>query len=130
MARILVIDDDPDMAQLVKDMLKSTGHEIILAGNGAEGVRQSREAHPDLVITDIYMPREDGLETILELRRKFPRLAIMAMSGRDHAEVMLSVAKKLGAMAILQKPFETERLIELVCKARGNSSVIAQDASG
>ncbi|PWU16387.1 MAG: response regulator [Verrucomicrobia bacterium] len=129
MSRILVIDDEPDMGQLVKDMLQPTGHEIILAADGAEGVRQSRSFHPDLAITDIYMPNEDGLETILELRRLFPRMAIIAMSGRDNAEVMLSVAKKLGALAILQKPFERERLIELVCQALGNGSVLPQETS-
>ena len=117
MARILVIDDDPDMRALVEQMLKSAGHETILAADGREGIDQCRSKPADLVITDIYMPNQEGLETIMELRKRFPGLAIIAMSGRATAGTMLSIAEKLGAVETLQKPFVAEELLAAVEKA-------------
>ena len=117
MARILVIDDDPDMRALLEQTLKSAGHEVALAADGRQGVDQYRANPADLVITDLYMPGQEGLETIIELRKRFPEAAIMAMSGRATAATMLSVAQKLGALEILQKPFDTGELLKAVGKA-------------
>ena len=117
MARILVIDDDPDMRALLEQTLKSAGHEVALAADGRQGVNLYRANQADLVITDLYMPGQEGLETIIELRRRFPEVAIMAVSGRAIAATMLSVAQKLGAVEVLQKPFVTGELLAAVGKA-------------
>jgi DNA-binding response OmpR family regulator len=117
MARILVIDDDPDMRALLKQTLESAGHEVSLAADGRQGVDQYRANRADLVITDLYMPGQEGLETIIELRTRFPEVAIMAVSGRAIAATMLSVAQKLGAVEVLQKPFVTGELLAAVGKA-------------
>src|SRR5260221_1697721 len=120
MARILVIDDDPDMRDMLGQTLKSAGHEVALAADGQEGVHQCRARPADLVVTDIYMPNREGLETIMELRNGFPDIAIIAMSGRATAGTMLSIARKLGAEEVLQKPFVTEELrtaVERVLRA-------------
>src|SRR5271167_263239 len=101
MARILVIDDDPDMRAMLEQTLKSAGHEVILAADGREGVLRHGTSPADLVITDIYMPKQDGLETIREFRRRFPKVSIIAMSGRALAATMLSIAQDLGAVAVL-----------------------------
>jgi DNA-binding response OmpR family regulator len=119
MARILVIDDDPDMRALLEQTLKSAGHEVALAAEGSEGLEQYCANPADLVITDLYMPGQEGLETIMELRRLFPQAAIMAMSGRAAAETMLSIAKKLGAVEMLQKPFTVEELLAAVAGTLG-----------
>jgi len=119
MPRILVIDDDPDMRALLEQTLKSAGHEVELAADGREGVAQYRANKADLVITDLYMPRQEGLETITELRKHFPEVAIIAVSGRDTALTMLSIAQKLGAMEVLQKPFDVKVLLAAVDKALG-----------
>jgi DNA-binding response OmpR family regulator len=71
----------------------------------------------DVVITDLYMPNQEGLETIRELRSRFPTVAIIAMSGRPTAETMLSIAQKLGAVGVLQKPFVPQELLAAVTKA-------------
>ena len=117
MARILVIDDDPDMRALLEQTLKSAGHEVALAADGRQGVDQYRANPADLVITDLYMPGQEGLETIIELRKRFPEAAIMAVSGRATAATMLSVAQKLGALEVLQKPFDTAELLAAVGNA-------------
>ena len=122
MARILVIDDEPDMRVLLEQTLKAAGHEVILAADGREGVERYCASPADLVITDLYMPNQEGLETIAELRRRFPEVAIIAMSGKAAALTMLSIAQKFGAIGILHKPFLTEELIAAVGKALGGKS--------
>jgi DNA-binding NtrC family response regulator len=121
MARILVIDDDPDMRALLEQMLKADRHEVVLAADGSEGVQQYCAQPADLVITDLYMPGQEGLETITELRRIFPAVRIIAMSGRAAAETMLSIAQKLGAVEMLQKPFTAEELLAAVARALGKA---------
>jgi DNA-binding NtrC family response regulator len=125
MARILVIDDDPDMRTMVGQTLKSAGHEVALATDGQEGVEQCRARPADLVVTDIYMPNREGLETMVEIRKRFPEIAIIAMSGRDTARTMLSIAQRLGAAEVLQKPFVTGELrtaVERVLQARSRTA--------
>jgi DNA-binding NtrC family response regulator len=117
MARILVIDDDGDMRMLLEQTLGSAGHEVMAARDGKEGVRQFRAAPARLVITDLFMPNQEGLETIIQLRKDFPGLPIIAMSGRTGASTMLSVARRLGAIGILEKPFEADQLMRAVDEA-------------
>ena len=118
MARILVIDDDPDMRDMVEQTLKPTGHEIILAGDGREGVERHHTSAADLVITDLHMPNQNGEETIREFRTRWPEVAIIAMSGSvTDAGTMLSVAQHLEVVGVLQKPFLGDELIAAVAKA-------------
>jgi DNA-binding response OmpR family regulator len=119
MARILVIDDDPDMRALLEQTLQAAGHEVALAADGREGVERHRTSPADLVMTDIYMPKRDGLETIREFRSHFPEVAIIAMSGRVFAVTMLSIAQDLGAIGVLLKPFVRDELLAAVRKALG-----------
>src|SRR5579859_5856155 len=114
MALILVIDDDPDTRELVKATLTGAGHEVVLASEGRTGVQTYRQRRTDLIITDLFMPEQEGLETIKQLRMEFPDCIIIAMSGRPTSGTMLSVAKRLGANAGLQKPFLPQELLKLV----------------
>ena len=117
MARILVIDDDPVLRAMIEQTLNSVGHEVVLAADGREGVAQYRTRPADVVITDIYMPNQGGLETIIELRQRFPKVPIIALSGTAAARTMLSIAQKFGAVAVLQKPFVIDELLSAVGKA-------------
>jgi CheY-like chemotaxis protein len=117
MARILVIDDDPDTRAVLEQTLKPACYEVILAADGREGVTRHRTSPADLVITDLYMPIQDGPETIRELRSCFPEVAIIAMSGRPDSGTMLSIAQTLAAVEILRKPFVADELIAAVGKA-------------
>ena len=121
MARILVIDD-PDTRTMLEQILKSAGHEVILAADGREGVERHRTSPADLVIIDLYMPNQDGLETIRELRSCSPEVAIIAMSGTTDTGTMLSIAQDLAAVGILRKPFLAEELIAAVAKALGGQA--------
>jgi len=116
MANILVIDDDLSVRGIIEQILKSAGHKVILAADGSEGIRLCRTEPADLVITDIFMPGQDGVQTIMQFRNLFPQVPIIAMSGITEGE-MLAVAQKLGVVAILKKPFDHEQLLIAVEKA-------------
>ena len=81
MARILLIDDSEDLRAMLGDELVAAGYEVTAVANGHAGLAAVREAHVDVVVTDIFMPERDGLETIAELRRDFPRIKVIAISG-------------------------------------------------
>ena len=117
MASILVIDDDPDTREVLLSTLESAGHTVALASDGKQGVEQYRAKPADLVITDLYMPGQEGLETIKQLRMEFPEVRIVAMSGKPTGATMLSVATRLGAAAILSKPFLPQELLTAVEQA-------------
>jgi len=125
MARILVIDDDPDLRAVLEQMLRPAGYEVVLAADGREGVAQFRAQSADVVITDLYMPHQEGFETINELRRRFPGIAIIAMSGKPAAATLLSIAQKLGVTAALQKPFTSDELLAAVEKALSKEPRVA-----
>lgn len=112
MARILIIDDDEFFRVMLTDMLGAMGHEVTEAREGGEGLRKHASGGFDLVMTDLIMPGVEGVETIIELRKREPRLRILAMSGggRSFAEDYLHIASKVGADIVLAKPFTREEL--------------------
>ena len=122
MARILVIDDDPDTRAMLEQTLTPAGYEVILAADGREGVERYRASPADLVITDLYMPNQDGSETIRELRSCSSEVAIIAMSGTTNTGTLLSIAQNVSAVGILPKPFVADELIAAVARALGERS--------
>src|SRR5687767_1549944 len=81
MARILVIDDDRDVRTLVLYELEAAGHEVRAASDGAQGMALQRALAADVVVTDIFMPEKEGIETICDLNAEFPQVKIIAISG-------------------------------------------------
>jgi DNA-binding response OmpR family regulator len=116
MAKILVIDDEPSILLMIKKMLEKAGHEVDMALNGKEGMQMFELNKADLLITDIIMPEKEGLETIVELRKKYPDLKIIAISGggRISADGYLPGAKLLGANMVFQKPLIQKEFLEAV----------------
>lgn len=116
MAKILVFDDEPSILLMIKKMLEKAGHEVDIALNGRDGMEQFERNRPDLVITDIIMPEKEGLETILELRKRYPALKIIAISGggRVGPDGYLPSAKLLGADMVFQKPLVQKEFMEAV----------------
>jgi CheY-like chemotaxis protein len=116
MAKILVFDDEPSILLMLKKMLEKAGHEVDLALNGRDGLALFEKNRPDLVITDIIMPQKEGLETILELRKMYPDLKIIAISGggRIGPDEYLPSAKIFGANMIFQKPLVQKEFMQAV----------------
>jgi DNA-binding NtrC family response regulator len=109
---ILVVDDERAICELLQQVLEKAGHKVVCASNGREAARAVAAGSFDLVITDLLMPECDGLELIAEMRRKFPQVRVIAMTGGGHIprEQYLFIAKNLGAHSLLEKPFEQKDL--------------------
>ena len=113
MARILIIDDDEALRELLVFALKRVGHIVTEAGDGEEGIRSFRAEPPDIVVTDLVMPHKEGLETITDLHKESPETPIIAMSGnRLDSKLYLDIASRIGARITLSKPFTIERLMQ------------------
>ncbi|NQV55640.1 MAG: response regulator [Rhodospirillales bacterium] len=114
MPRVLVIDDDKEIRTIFQNMLRELGFDVAVAANGLKGLEKQRALPADILITDILMPEQDGIETIIEFSKEFPDTKIVAMSGGGRTRNMdfLDLAKQLGADAILAKPFTFKQLIE------------------
>jgi DNA-binding response OmpR family regulator len=117
MAKILVIDDDPEMRSALEQTLKLAGHDVMLAEDGEQGLKVLRDQPANLVITDIFMPNKEGFETINTLRKDFPNVPIIAISGRPELGNVLAIARRLGSVRTLAKPFQSPELLAAVEEA-------------
>jgi DNA-binding response OmpR family regulator len=108
--RVLVIDDNAELRANLRAGLEMEGFQVLTAANGEQALEQLATQAVDAVVTDLFMPDKDGIETILALKERFPRLGIIAMSGRLGA-TYLEVAQEIGAAAILNKPFPLSEMI-------------------
>lgn len=117
MPSVLVVDDEDQIRQLIRETLEQAGYEVEEASNGKQGLERYRSKPSDLVIMDILMPDQDGLESIMTLRREFPASRVIAITGgSDMIGILnfLDVAKMLGARRTLQKPFDMQTLLDAV----------------
>jgi DNA-binding response OmpR family regulator len=111
--RILIVDDSVEVRSFLTDLLKEEGYAVFQASNGKEGQEFLRKNAIDLIITVLVMPEQEGLETIRSIRRNWPQIPVIAMSGNHN---YLDVARKLGAQAVFPKPIETASILEEVRK--------------
>jgi CheY-like chemotaxis protein len=124
MPRILLVDDDDSFRKMLRLSLVRLGYEVVEVGNGKDAVRLINEQLPDLLITDLVMPEKEGLETIDEVRRKHPKLKIIAMSGggRVNATDYLKIARAMGADKVLAKPFSIDEMTATLDSLLGAAS--------
>jgi DNA-binding response OmpR family regulator len=123
MARILVIDDDPNIRLLVGKFLTMDGHEVDLAENGAVGLKMARLHQYDLVITDVIMPEQDGLEVVMQIKQLCPLVRIIVMTGGGaefSIDELLTMTKLLKADRGLSKPLDFEKLPLVVREVLAN----------
>ena len=116
MVKVLVVDDEELVRLTLRQMLESEGHDVLEARNGREAVAIQNKTPADIVLTDIIMPEQEGIETIIQLRRQAPNLRIIAISGGGRMKNLdfLRVAANVGADATLTKPFTTDELVEVI----------------
>src|SRR5688572_8369656 len=114
--RVLVVDDNPDMRRTMQALLEIEGFTVSLAADGEEALRIQKDFCADVVVTDIFMPGKEGIETIYELRKRFPQTKVIVMSGglRVKGVDYFEVARELGAVKTLKKPFAPAELIDAV----------------
>ena len=116
MARILLIEDDEKFRKMLVLLLSSSGHEVIDAEDGKKGMRAFGQSAFDLVITDIFMPEQDGLEVVRHLGKQTGDVKILVISGGglEGTFQYLEYAEKFGADKTLIKPFENHELLDAV----------------
>ena len=111
--RILLLDDDDAVRGLVQQTLCDAGYQVASARDGRQGSHLAAEQHFDLVLTDLVMPDQEGIETIRQLHRDFPSMRIIAMSGALDS-VYLKTAEFLGAHVTLRKPIDCQNLLRVI----------------
>jgi len=116
MGIVLVVDDEQNIRDVLKRALENKGHEVIVARNGIEGNDMYLKHNPDVVILDIIMPEQEGIETLMKLKAVDKNVKIIAVSGggMGSAENYLDNALKLGAKAAYEKPVNIGELTNKV----------------
>lgn len=114
MSTVLVIDDHRPFLEMMSQVIRREGYDVMEATDGAEGLRLCEKQPPDVVVTDILMPEKDGLEAIRDFKRDYPNMKIIAVSGGGSSVQIdyLPLAKKMGADSVLHKPIEPAEMIE------------------
>ena len=115
MAIVLLIDDDEMLRTVLAIGVEQAGHTVLQAEDGQKGVELARSSNVDIVVTDLIMPVQEGVETIMTLRKERPRLPIIAISGGvSNSKLYLDIAGKIGAKRMLPKPFTPRQLVALI----------------
>jgi CheY-like chemotaxis protein len=126
MASILVVDDEPDVAEAIQAVLQHAGFDVVVANSAAEGLAAIEGQEFDVVVTDVIMPKVNGLELIHKLRACHPRIRVIAISGGGSygplslkpdaisTHAFIAAAKDAGAAEILTKPFDMEDLLSTI----------------
>lgn len=124
---VLLIEDDPVMLRSLGQTFVQAGARVTLAADGEQGLIQFHKQRPDVVVTDIIMPNREGVETIMAMKAAAPAVQIVAISGggRVGAAEFLSLARQLGADAVLAKPFRSAQIVDMVADLLGPASCIA-----
>ncbi len=121
MATVLIVDDDREIRSALRHILEHAGHRVLEAKHGREALCIVDQHVPDIMLLDIMMPEMDGVETMLEMKRRECRFPVVAMpySGTTIGSWSADVAKTLGAVEILEKPFtpkEVETIVDRIIK--------------
>jgi CheY-like chemotaxis protein len=112
---VLIVDDEPVIRRMLEATLQSAGYRVIQATDGLQALEMMKYLSADLVVTDLVMPVQEGIETIRLLRRDFPRVKILAITG-GLIGGLLSMARALGADAALPKPIQPDEFLAVVRK--------------
>lgn len=123
MSKIMIVDDDLQIREMLRITLERQGYEVVEAANGVEAVRVYKDQDVDVVITDIVMPEKEGIELIMELKGIDPDVNIIAISGggRINPEDYLKWARRFGVGQTFSKPVDRQKLLEAVASLLGEN---------
>lgn len=113
---VLIIDDDEGSSAMCAEAFGAAGYRVITAENGERGVQLARERHPDVIVTDLYLPYKTGAELVTELRSLGLHIPVVMMSGSVDGKVQ---AFRCHADAFLEKPFDVFEALHLVERLLG-----------
>lgn len=122
--RVLVVDDDTAVRDVVRTMLETAGYHVAVAENGREALEMLQPGDFHLIITDLVMPEKEGIETIKAIRKDYPQLKVIAMSGAFGGDY-LRIAEYLGAHGTLAKPLQLATVLRVVQQALSDESAAA-----
>lgn len=125
MAKILIIDDEKAICNTLKDILTYEKYEVEIANDGAEGIKKAETGNFDLVLSDIKMPKMDGIEVLVKLQELHPDLPVVMISGHGTIDTAVDALKK-GAYDYISKPPDLNRLLVTVRNALDRSSLITE----
>ena len=108
--RVLVIEDNEGLRDYLRVALESEDYEVLTAADGKQALGHLNGHPVDAIVTDLFMPEMDGIEVIAAVRRQYPGVRVVAISGRPGVDY-LRIARELGVMHTLRKPFEIDELL-------------------
>ena len=114
--RILVIDDEESIRNYLREILEKAGYTVMDCEDGDKGIEMFLDDDFDIVLTDIAMPKKDGVEVLIEMKKVSPSTRIIAMSGVAECDKLLEVANIYKADATIKKPFEKEDVLSAIKK--------------
>ncbi len=114
-AKILVIDDEPQVTEIVETFLSSAGHEVFVDNVAAEGLKRAKELEPDLILLDIMMPEIDGYDICNNLKNdpETSDIPVLFLTGKDRGDDM-GRSFQVGGDMFIKKPFSCDRLLEII----------------
>ncbi len=126
MEKILIVEDKKSLAQMLKETLELEGYEVVIAGDGAEGIKKIKSSKPDLVLTDLKLPKKSGLDVLKASRDENPLTPVIVMTAYGSIETAVN-AMKLGAFDFMTKPLDTDYLLLLIERSLGNQRLVAEN---
>lgn len=134
MPKLLLVDDDPNLIEMMIEPLESEGFTVLTAANGEEGLERFHSGRPDIILTDLNMPKMNGIDFITEVRKTDPNIPIVILTGDAIKNtIQLAVSEKMGADLSLPKPLDPTSLIDKIravkeiekgCKSKPRALVV------
>src|SRR5437660_2880646 len=126
--QVLIVDDEPNLRKILSAQLSRDGYDVMTAEDGEQGLEALREHHIDLVITDLKMPKVDGMTLLREALREEPELPVVMITAHGTVDTAVE-ALKLGAFDYLTKPFDKDEVRQIVAKALKTKELSGAEAS-
>jgi len=123
---IFIVDDDPDFAESLSDILTGAGHRVELCFDGETAVNLFRERDFDITFLDVKLPGKNGVESFFEIRKIRPNARVVMMTAYS-VEQLLAQAIEQGALGVLRKPFDTSRMMQMLEDVKPDGVILAAD---